>query len=385
MYKKKSLFLGSLMLCGMLAACGDNQGNNGEEQLGEVWQEESDTEMLREQTENVPSQKQENTVLPQERQITEQTFDVELNSLGSVTFASYAPDVTENAKADVIFAVLRGDEVLQVLEGMETDNVRTDRAFVAVEAVSFPDYNGDGVNDVIVISSYFMEDGADADTDTEGKASEVRIYRGNEDGRFTLEKELSQETDSALAEKTIKSVLGFLGAELSTSTGTGDSWQQGYVDYIRSQEAYEPEGYVLIYLDEDDIPELVRVGACEADGCRIVSWYEGSIHENQLSRLYFSYIERGNLLCNSEGNMDCYYDIVYRLEEGKLVPVAAGYYGAEDNSKVQFDEKGEPVYQYEWNGSKMSKEEYQQKLQEVYDGTRAKDGYRWEEISAFRL
>lgn len=384
MYKRKGVFWVSLMLCGMLAACGDDRGNYGEEPIaesrGEASQEETDAEMTQEQTKDVPEQNGENNALSPERLITDQTFEVELNPMGNVTFASYAPDAAGNAKADVIFAVLRGDEVLQVLEGMETDNVRTDREFDAVEAVSFPDYNGDGVNDVIAISSYFMEDGADADTDAEGKVSEIRIYRGNEDGSFTLEKELSQETDSALAEKTVQSVLGFLGADTSAERLADAGWQQSYITYIKSQEAYEVEGYVLIYLDEDDIPELVRVCAYGADGCRIVSWYEGNIYENQLSRFYFSYIEKENLLCNSEGSMDSYYDIVYRLEEGKLVTVAGGYYGTWGNSNVQFDEQGEPVYQYEWNGSSMSREEYQQKLQEVYDSTKAKDGYSWEEI-----
>ena len=78
--------------------------------------------------------------------------------------------------------------------------------------------------------------------------------------------------------------------------------------------------------------------------------------------------------------MDCYYDIVYRLKQGTLDLVAEGYYGAEDNTNVQFDEKGEPIYQYEWEGNKMSREEYRRKLQEVYDTTKAKDGYVWEEI-----
>ena len=38
--------------------------------------------------------------------------------------------------------------------------------------------------------------------------------------------------------------------------------------------------------------------------------------------------------------MDYYYDLVYRLSGGELIPVASGYYGAVDNSNVQFDEEG---------------------------------------------
>ncbi len=69
--------------------------------------------------------------------------------------------------------------------------------------------------------------------------------------------------------------------------------------------------------------------------------------------------------------MDYYYDLVYQLSGGELIPVASGYYGAEDNSNVQFDGEGNPVYQYEWNGVKMSREEYQKELSRVYDESKA--------------
>ena len=62
---------------------------------------------------------------------------------------------------------------------------------------------------------------------------------------------------------------------------------------------------------------------------------------------------------------------MYRLSGGELIPVASGYYGAVDNSNVQFDEEGNPIYQYEWNGVKMSKEEYQKELSKVYDESKA--------------
>ena len=143
-----------------------------------------------------------------------------------------------------------------------------------------------------------------------------------------------------------------------------------------NDEAYT--GYALIYLDADDIPELVQIGDYEAAGCRIVGWYDGKTYDNQLNRLYFSYIEKENLLCNSEGNMDYYYDLVYRMEKGQLVSVASGYYGAEDNSNVKFDENGERIYHYEWEGTEMSKEEYQDELNKVYDMAKARDGYEWD-------
>lgn len=319
---------------------------------------------------------EQNGLLQAADKIVDQTFDVELNSLGNVTFASYTTRTDAQPNGDAVFAILRGDEVVQMLEGMEKDNVRTDRCLDSVAAVSFPDYNGDGIKDIITICNYEPLDG------DEEKASEVRIYTGASDGHFTLERELSAETDSALAEKTIKSVLGFLGAPGSrtdaSDRGMADGWQEAYIDCISQKSVDDPaEGYHLIYLNDDEIPELVVIGNCEAAGCRIVSFCDGKIYQNQLNRLYFSYIEGENLLCNSEGNMDCYYDLVYSLGKQGLEPVAEGYYGAEDNSNVQFDASGEPIYYYEWNGTRMTKEEYAKALNSVYDMSKAKDGYEY--------
>lgn len=384
--KRTGFVLGMMILsCGLLAGCKDSGEAGGSGRTESMEQTaEADGQMAETETQSKSAQGEKNTtdaagaVLPPAgNQIADQTFEVELNSLGKVTFASYAPETAQEPNADVVFALLSKDEVLQVLEGMEADHVRTDRRFVSVAAVSFPDYNGDGINDIITICNYEPMDG-DAE-----KATEIRIYRGEENGSFVLERELSHEADSALAEKTIKSVLGFLGAPGARGEDAGnssgeDGWQQAYIDYVKAQDERTLEGYAFIYLDDDAIPELVQIGDCEATGCKIVSWYDGKVYDNQLSRLYFSYIEGENLLCNSEGNMDCYYDLVYSLKKGELELVAEGYYGAEDNSNVQFDAAGEPIYYYEWNGIRMSKEEYRKALNAVYNQSRAQDGYEWD-------
>lgn len=305
------------------------------------------------------------------RIIRDQTFEVNLNPLGKVTFVSYEPEAGENSAADARFELKDGDRTIAVLDGVYKDNNREKERFQKVEAVSFPDYNSDGFNDIIIICSYLPMSG------TEAGRSEVRIYSGSESGAFTLEKGLSETADSALAEKTVQSVLGFLGAGKKNEAPAG--WKQAYIDYLQAQDIEEWVGYQLIYLNDDDIPELVKIGNSEAVGCMIAACAGGSVVDNQLNRLYFSYIEKGNLLCNSEGNMDNYYDLVYTMTDGQLSLVASGYYGAKDNSKLEFDENGDPIYQYEWNGKLMSREEYSRALNAVYDTSKARDGYAWEQ------
>lgn len=303
---------------------------------------------------------------PKGEQIKEQTFDVTLRPLGQVTFASYEPETSENPLADVVFLIEQGDQVLCQLPGSGEGNVGLEM-FDKVEAVSFTDYNMDNYDDIIIILSYYFGAGPQA---AQTHAA-IRYYEGTAQGNFIYQKEMSEAAGSALAEITIESAKSFIGAG-KAAEGKLEPWQQAYVDYLTNECAAEVnQGYELIQLSNDEIPQIVEVGYDEATGCRIVCYADGKVHVNQTNRLYFSYIPGENLLCNSEGNMDYYYDLVYRLSGGELIPVASGYYGAEDNSNVQFDEEGNPIYQYEWNGVKMSKEEYQKELSKVYDESKA--------------
>lgn len=78
--------------------------------------------------------------------------------------------------------------------------------------------------------------------------------------------------------------------------------------------------------------------------------------------------------------MDYYYDLVFYLQDGELILTDQGYYGAEDNSNVQYDKNGEPIYQYEWNGKQVTKEEYAKALNAVYDQSKAVRCYDWNQL-----
>lgn len=371
MKKRVCGLMGAVLLCGMLTACGNSNGSGADSGGAYVPGMEQESE-LQNRTEETQRAEEQTGADTETRKIADQSFEVELNPLGKVSFVSYAPDTKSNPKGDVVFTLTKDGGSVTELEGMNADNVRS-CYFKSVDAVSFPDYNGDGFNDIITVCSYVLSE------DDRDMLVEARIYSADASGNFTLERTLTEEANSALAEKTVASVLGFLGAGTSGRLPASDNWQQAYIDYIKmweNDEAYT--GYALIYLDADDIPELVQIGDYEAAGCRIIGWYDGKTYDNQLNRLYFSYIEKENLLCNSEGNMDYYYDLVYRMEKGRLVSVASGFFGAEDNSNVKFDENGERIYRYEWEGTEMSKEEYAKELNKVYDTSKARDGYEWD-------
>lgn len=365
-----ALFVTGILLTGLLAGC-KGETEIPSEPEPKAAEQPAEEEQPDEKPDAPAYPKAVEAALQKNSVIADQTFSVTLSALGEVTFTSYEPDKEQEPLADAVFTLEKEGEVQSVLPGMTEDNLRANQMFDQVKAVSFPDYNSDGVTDIFVICGYSFASGPDAAKEY----VEGRIYTGNPDGTFTLEQELTENTNAALAEVTIESMKSFLGVKAKQD----ESWKDVYLGYLQHME--DPgawNGYVLIYLDEDNIPELVKIGTCEAAGCQIVACYEGKAYENQLRRLYFSYQEKKNLLCNSEGNMDSYTDLVYRLKEGKLELVGEGWYGAEDNSKVQMDEAGEPIYQYRWQGEMMSKEAYEEKLQAVYDTSQAVDGYTWD-------
>ena len=301
--------------------------------------------------------------------IADQTFDVTLRPLGEVTFASYEPDTSEDTFADAVFQIEKGGEVLTQLPAAVKDNTGLE-AFNQVEAVSFYDYNNDAYDDIILILSYDLGAGPQAAT----PHSVIRYYSGTKEGSFVYEDQMSENASEALTEITIQTAKDFISGKRVEAAGSSslEPWQQAYIQYLtKVSDPDVQDGYTLIDMRGDGIPQLVEVGNCEASGCRIIFYDGEEIQVMQLNRLFFSYIPGENLLCNSEVNMDYYYDLVYSIIDGEMVSVASGYYGAEDNSNVQFDANGEPIYQYEWNGVKMSKEEYEKEFHKVYDESKA--------------
>lgn len=165
-------------------------------------------------------------------------------------------------------------------------------------------------------------------------------------------------------------------AAVLETTQVSDEWKDAYIDYLNNNSSSRNIGYDLIYLDNNNIPEIIEIGDCEATGCRVVVYNSGSVESTQLRRLGYSYIERDGLLCNDGGHMGYYFDIVYSLKNGELTMIDEGIYQDKDGV-AQTDASGEYIYDYTWNGNPVSKEEYKAMLNSVYDTskTKAKPGY----------
>jgi len=151
------------------------------------------------------------------------------------------------------------------------------------------------------------------------------------------------------------------------------SWRTAYRNWLsKNGDAYNTYG--LIYVNDDDIPELAVNTGGEAGGCQILTYANGVVDVLQTSRLNFTYIKRGNRLNNSAGHMDSYYDIVYEIRNGKWMCIASGeYYGYKDGWNEIL---GRYICQnYVWNGQMTTLGEYMASLSRVYNEMQAQDAH----------
>lgn len=149
-----------------------------------------------------------------------------------------------------------------------------------------------------------------------------------------------------------------------------EDWERAYLDFVNSLEQGSYFTYSLIYVDEDEIPELVLDTGVEAGGCNILTWHDGVLDGLQTMRLNFTYIKKGNLLCNSDGHMGYYYDSVFTIEDGKWVIVAGGTYEDGPNGP-RLDENDMFIYDYYWMDQAVDQEEYEAELEKVYPAGQA--------------
>ncbi len=161
------------------------------------------------------------------------------------------------------------------------------------------------------------------------------------------------------------------GAGGAGGAGSPDGWKQAYLGWLDESEYADMCTYSLIYVDEDEIPELVSNTGVEAGGCQILTWHDGTLDVLQTSRLYFSYIEKANLLCNSEGNMGYYYDDIYTIKDGRWQFLCGGTYHDPETGPQLDENENDYIYEYEWQEEPVEEAEYEQRFHAVYQEDQA--------------
>ena len=298
-----------------------------------------------------------------------QSYLAELDDEGEVLFAPFFPDTAVSGNADVSFGLVRRHALLALLDPMEEGNIRTDLTFEGVDAVDFTDYNADGCQDILTVCRYTR---TGSDSRRTNGIREARVYTGQKEGFPVLNLKKTEEVNKNVHTLDITDITQYLTGESDGSTKKYNSWKEAFADRIQHTDKNEYDGFALIYLNDDRVPELVQAGATSAKGATVVVYKNGSLQETWLNRRSFRYLEYENLLYSASGMENLHFDSFYSITGGQLGLSVQGYYGNKEFARIRYDEKGQEIYNYFWDGGEVSRSGYSDGIMFVFDLSRAK-------------
>lgn len=177
--------------------------------------------------------------------IVEQTFEVEMNQYPEkVWFVPLSPTQTGQG---LEIKIMQDGEVITEPDIYVPDTLAGE-SFVSLDAVSFYDVNFDNRTDIVLIETY-------------GNVSFTAVYygvgdAGSDDHRyFVLQKSLSEALSERVNPLTVTEIRNFISG--GKKNGEFDGYEEAYEVMARLCDMEGAERvYDLIYVDEDDIPEL---------------------------------------------------------------------------------------------------------------------------------
>ena len=159
-------------------------------------------------------------------------------------------------------------------------------------------------------------------------------------------------------------------SSVSSNSSALKQWQFAYLDYATIKNS-NYVSFALVYIDNDDIPELYMSGNDEATGDAVCSIKNGTIIEQQLGRIGGgSYIEKSGKFANQNGNMGNLYTDVYTLNNGKFTKVLS----ASKFEKIETLENGdlEIAYDYCIGDKRVNTPDYDKAISDAFDFKNAK-------------
>lgn len=339
-------------------------------------------ETKKENTKKIP-EKESNS-----KKIGDQTFHTNIKGIGEVEFISNTPNTNESKYADATFEIEKDGKTYEKLPGYEKNNIRKDKVFQSVDAVSFQDCNCDNADDIIIINSY---------KENENVKTESRIYIQGSDQKFTLDKDLSTRVNENGSLTTVADIVDYLKqeesntAEISSKSeqknsgqeASSDEWKQAYINWVNQRPDWT---YVLFDVNGDDIPEIAAHSGNMADGGAVGTYANGKVQEIPIARGGLISVQGQNVVDNSDGHVGRYYDCVYKIDDGRWVQIGDGEYGDDGDTTMETDKYGNSTikFVYTWNGEKVSEDEYSANLKKLIDVDLA-DEIGYQEVSSSEI
>jgi len=169
----------------------------------------------------------------------------------------------------------------------------------------------------------------------------------------TTAEEPSTETSTAKEQET---------AAPATETVQNESWKQVYSDYINRLSNSDYYNYALVYVDEDDVPELYMHGKQRPMSSELCWIYKDEVYSQKLMIDGFRFYERENLFMSTGIQTGVQGDFVYKINGSEATRVHQGT----ASRLIQGQER------FTWNGEDVSEEEYNSLRAEVFESSKMK-------------
>lgn len=162
-------------------------------------------------------------------------------------------------------------------------------------------------------------------------------------------------------------------SDISVSTTDGRNcrewsrWRNGekpYLEYLDSYDDRDSAEYAFIYVDDDDIPELV-VYSGWALNSRVLTFHDNKVNDLETYRFTIRYVEKEGLLVNSGSHMWEGFENFYALRGGQWEQIGSGKF-------YELDELGNEGLFFEWEEEKVTEEEYDQRGNSIFPAEREK-------------
>lgn len=121
--------------------------------------------------------------------------------------------------------------------------------------------------------------------------------------------DLETAVTSETADETVKS---------TEATTQADNWKKQYIEYLKNVDSKNYGGCEYIYMNNDDIPELMILGSNTAAGNILVTSDNTTIDTKIIASGKMYYAEKSNELYIESGRQGVYAYTIYKISDGKI-------------------------------------------------------------------
>ena len=140
--------------------------------------------------------------------------------------------------------------------------------------------------------------------------------------------DLETAVTSETADETVKS---------TEATTQANNWKKQYIEYLKNVDSKNYGGCEYIYMNNDDIPELMILGSNTAAGNILVTSDNTTIDTKIIASGKMYYAEKSNELYIESGRQGVYAYTIYKISDGKIQEEEVNSYDTSGNTAFVYN------------------------------------------------